>query len=575
MWEKKDNMKKRWYGLFIISIILIGFFLRVYKLDKTPPSVNFDEAALGYNAFSILKTGKDEYGNFLPLSLRSFNDYKPALYAYLSIPFIAAMGLNDVSIRMVSAIAGTVSLIFLYFFLKSFIKNKYLRIFIFIILSLEPWRLHFSRVAFEANLSASFFIAGAWYFYKYRNWKIQKAKILKFLLVSVLFALSAYSYHSARVAVPLFTVFWALDPLQIIFEKKLFTYIKWVFSKRLFALYPLLLFILLILPVFLTTQSTLVLTRFKQENIFDRYFPYAPKELIATDNAWLNWQSNPVYYFMGLISGHVLSYFSPINTVQRIFHWIRGSVQYIPGFSMFGWLESIIFIFGLVYLIKNIKKLEKYRFVLYWIIAGAAPAAVTWNWFHPLRSLNIFPALEIVIAIGFLNLYKFAKNNLTKLTRLALFGGLSVVFALTIIFTVCNEYNYSISENNGEYQPGGFKEGMQILKSMQDNYDQVIIDSPHAQSYIFLLFYQSFPPEIVQRYAGIRPKPGIEGNLDFNFDKFVFKKFDWPVQKNEHKTLIWTSSEVKEDEIKNTPGAKIIWVNNAVMEKATAIISKD
>lgn len=566
---------KKLYSLAVILIVILGLFLRAYNLNKTPPSVNFDEAALGYNAYSILKTGKDEYGNFLPLSLRSFNDYKPALYAYLSIPLIALMGLNETSVRLVSAIAGTVSLVFLYFFLCEFIKNKWLRLFVFAILSFEPWRLHFSRVAFETNLSASFFIAGSWYLFKFRNWRVQKGKVLKFLLVSFLFALSAYSYHSARVAVPIFITLWMLDPFKLIFKGKLIPYLNWIVKKRSFFLYPLVLFILFVIPVFLATNSSLVLTRFRQENIFDRYFPYAPKELVSSDNAWLNWKSHPVYYFTGLLSGHVLSYISPINIGQRIYHWIRGSVQYIPGFSMFGWIECIVFLFGLFILLKNIKKANKYRFVLYWIIAGAAPAAVTWNWFHPLRSLNIYPALEIIIALGFVGIFNWIKSVTPKIIKRVIFGVIGLVYAVTILFIVFNEYNYSIWENNGEYQPGGFKEGVSVLKSIQDNYDQVIIDSPHAQSYIFFLFYQSFPPEIVQQYADKRPKPGVEGNLNFDFYKYKFGMYDWPNQKNNSNQIIWTSSEVKEDEINNTSGAKIIWVDNAVKKKATAIITKD
>jgi len=137
-----------------------------------------------------------------------------------------------------------------------------------------------------------------------------------------------------------------------------------------------------------------------------------------------------------------------------------------------------------------------------------------------------------------------------------------------------NEYRYAVWENHGEYQPGGFKQGAGVLKNLQEDYDQVIIDSPHAQSYIFFLFYQSFPPEIVQQYASIRPKPGIEGNLNFDFYKFKFRKFDWPKDKELTRTLFWTSSEVKVDEIKNTPGADVIQFENAVKYIGASLIIK-
>ncbi|MBI5019248.1 hypothetical protein HZB58_03170, partial [Candidatus Gottesmanbacteria bacterium] len=77
-----------------IIIIILAAFLRLWQLGNVPVSPDWDEAALGYNAYSILKTGKDEYGIFLPRTLRSFDDYKPPLYTYLAIPAVAAFGLT-------------------------------------------------------------------------------------------------------------------------------------------------------------------------------------------------------------------------------------------------------------------------------------------------------------------------------------------------------------------------------------------------------------------------------------------------------------------------------------------------
>ena len=561
-------MKKNLEKIIVGGIIVLSFLLKVYGLGKAPASLGFDEAGLGYNAYSILKTGRDEYGNFMPLSLRSFNDYKPALYAYLSIPFIAVMGLNEVSTRMVSAVAGTVSLLFLYFFLKEFVKNKNLRYFVFLILVFEPWRMHFSRVALETNLSACFFVMGAWFLYKSRNLIKQKKSIFRAILVPICFGLAAYSYHGARAAAPLLIFLFIFDPLRLFFVKNFKNYKNWLIKNRIKYLWLLVFLVILISPVFLANKSSQVLTRLRQENVFNRYYPFTSSEILAKGKSvWLNTTNNPVYYFLGIMSGHMLSYFSPIDLGGRVYSWVKQSVQYIPSFSMLNWAESIVFVFGLIYLIKEIKINLKNRYLIYWILAGAAPAALTWTWFHPLRSLNLFPAVELIVALGFVYLSKFFNK--------IIYFGIIGLSALSILFVVINEYGYSVAISHGEYQPGSFKEGVPTLTKLQDNYDQIIIDSPHAQSYIFFLFYQSFDPKIVQSYADKRPAPGIEGNLNFDFYKYKFAKYDWPNQKNESKILIWTTSEVKEDEIKNTPGTNIIWFGNAVNDKVTAIITKD
>src|SRR4030042_964584 len=96
-------------SFFMLTIILLAAFLRLNKLEGTPPSLTSDEASLGYNAYSILKTGKDEYGEFLPIIFKSFGDYKPGLYVYFAAPFIATFGLNEIAVRLPSAFAGVIA----------------------------------------------------------------------------------------------------------------------------------------------------------------------------------------------------------------------------------------------------------------------------------------------------------------------------------------------------------------------------------------------------------------------------------------------------------------------------------
>src|SRR3990167_10691408 len=95
----------------LILVFILGIFVYFYKLDKIPSGFYIDEALPGYNAYSILKTGKDEYGKFLPLLFRFYGSYNPPLYTYLTVFPIAAFGLSVFSVRFVSALAGLLSAI--------------------------------------------------------------------------------------------------------------------------------------------------------------------------------------------------------------------------------------------------------------------------------------------------------------------------------------------------------------------------------------------------------------------------------------------------------------------------------
>ncbi len=96
----------------LIVILLAAFILRFFMLGKVPLGVSLDEASLGYNGYSVLKTGRDEYAQKLPLSFKAFGEYKAPLYRYLTIPFIGLFDLNEFSLRLPSAIFGLLTVYF-------------------------------------------------------------------------------------------------------------------------------------------------------------------------------------------------------------------------------------------------------------------------------------------------------------------------------------------------------------------------------------------------------------------------------------------------------------------------------
>ena len=97
-------MKKN--NLILLTIIIFAFLIRALPFWQ-PPSLNWDEVSLGYDAYSLLKTGRDQWGIPLPVIFRAFGDYKLPVYEYLAVPFVF-------SPRLVSVIAGTLLTIVTY-----------------------------------------------------------------------------------------------------------------------------------------------------------------------------------------------------------------------------------------------------------------------------------------------------------------------------------------------------------------------------------------------------------------------------------------------------------------------------
>lgn len=186
--------------LVLLTIVAVAGFLRLHQLGQVPPSLDWDEASIGWNAYSILKTGTDEYGKARPVSIRSFNDYKPPLYVYAAIPSIAIFGLNELAVRLPSALAGILTVVVTFFLVRELTKNNLLGYLATALLAISPWAIQFSRVAFEANLALLFFVSGGFFLAKFLN--TQKSRY--YLIAGILYILSIYSYHSSRLVIPLF-----------------------------------------------------------------------------------------------------------------------------------------------------------------------------------------------------------------------------------------------------------------------------------------------------------------------------------------------------------------------------------
>src|SRR5258708_7869503 len=155
--------------ILIFSIVLLAGLLRFFSLGSNPPGLNWDEAAWGYNAYSLGTDLKDEFGRLLPYDyLESFGDYKPPMYAYIDILPIKVFGLNEFAIRFPSALLGTFSVFITYLLVKRLFRGSrnaaiYALTSAFF-LAISPWHINLSRAAYEANVASFFIITGLWLF---------------------------------------------------------------------------------------------------------------------------------------------------------------------------------------------------------------------------------------------------------------------------------------------------------------------------------------------------------------------------------------------------------------------------
>ena len=188
-------MNKRTLIILLALFLLISLVFHLYKINQVPPCLNADEAAHGYNAYSILKTGRDEYGNFLPLRFRSFEDYKLPLYVYLSVPFIKIFGLNDFSIRFLNLIIGILLVPLMYLVVKEIFNDQKIALIASFLTSVSPWIYILSRHAHEGALCAFFTLLSIYFLIKFNK----KLRFFDFLLTNASLLLAIFSYHTGRI----------------------------------------------------------------------------------------------------------------------------------------------------------------------------------------------------------------------------------------------------------------------------------------------------------------------------------------------------------------------------------------
>lgn len=530
-------MKKTW---ILIVVLAIAAILRFVSLDKFPIGLNADEAALGYNAYSLIQTGKDEWGVKWPMVFRSFDDFKPPLYVYLAIPFVKAFGLNIWSVRLPSAILGTLTVLLVYLLvcaLKIFPdkkKNDALALISSLLLAVSPWHLQFSRGAWEVNVSTFFLCLGVYGFI------LGLKKSRYFSLFSISFALSLFTYHSARVVAPLLVL-----ALVLIYRKTLF--VKGNLKGIIIAI---VLGIALASPVVLQLLSKEGQSRFSGVSIFADSGPLSyVLEQRRTDpnpnSVITKIKYNRYTAYAGYFVKNYLSHYSPN------FLFISGDVidrSRVPGFGETYSYLSVFIVLGLVMML--VKSSLGGKTILSWFLIAPAAAALTFQSPHALRSQNEVIALSVIAAIGVIwfitFIYKF-KNKILSST-------VSIVLIAIFVFQVknyLNSYYVTYPTQLPMAWQYGFSEIADFSQLNYDKYDKIVITDRYDQPYILIAFFQKYPPQILQKDLVRGPIDNFGFSTGRQLGKYEFRAINNTTDLQLKNTLL-----ISED--KSYPESKII-----------------
>lgn len=498
-------MKRR--TILLILILLLATFLRLFKLDRFPPSLYSDEINQAYNAYSILKTGKDEHGVFLPVSFRSFGDWKPPLQTYLMVPTIAIFGLTELVVRLPNALLGIFSILLGYFLILEIFNNNLSRKKIALLssffLAISPWHIHQSRSAMLVMVALFFFMLGIYFFIR----SLKNKNLLFLSLIS--FILAIYSYYGMRLIVPLFLIL-------IVFK-----YHRFLMNNYKTVVKSCLVGFVCLLPLLFgfLKEPNVIFGRAKSVSVlFDKGVKLRISELQAQDGVKgiipqfsLFFHNKPYLYFLDVLR----RFFSHLDGQ---FLFIKGDLASpfrIPRMGVLYLIDAVFLPLGLFYLFKN---KEKANFLLFaWLIISILPASLTFLTPAHNRSFNLVLPMVVISSYGILNLVTKLK---TKLNLLPI--AFSIVYIFSLNFYLISFYKILPQSYSSDWLYG-FKQLVEYINLENDRFDKFIFLPKTGTSYVYLLFYNQYPPDVFQKEA---VRDYVADNLGFehvkSFDKYIF-----------------------------------------------------
>jgi 4-amino-4-deoxy-L-arabinose transferase-like glycosyltransferase len=519
--------------IVLTVLLVLGFGLRFYSVQSIPPGLTWDEAALGYNAYSLLKTGRDEYGAVLPFNLKSFGDYKPALYAYLDIPFVALFGLNELAVRLPSVLAGVISIWLMYALMQELFQKKWLSISTALFAAISPLSLHFSRGAWESNVATVLNLGGVYLFLKAQKnqwWYVGAGS---------LFALSLLTYQGSRLFVLLLLI-----GLVVLYRKNFSFKSKglWV-GGGILGLFG---GILMITLLFFGQGDRLSTTNFFAYTRSEEQISQIVQEdgLMRGSAAYEILHGEWFAYIRGLVERYVV-YYSP-NIL-----FVTGDYSprhKVADMGVFPYYTLILFLLG-IYFLTTLKNKGVGVVVLYLLIAPL-PGVLSRDLINMVRALNLLIPFTILEGAGLyfliVTLYR------SRIGQLVLVGSIAVMIGIYGVYLD----SYFV-HTPAQYSQGylyGYKQSLLLAnagnKDLWDSYDKVVMTDTYGQPYIYYLFYSQYDPAKYQQQAKLDRNSVDVGSVK-QIDNIEFRHIFWPGDRGTKNSLfIGTLEELPDQDVK-------------------------
>lgn len=443
-------------ALPVLLLLGIALFLRLYRLEDYPIAVHQDELSNFYDAYAILETGADRWGQPYPVILRAFGDfdYRPPLFTWLCTGTFQVLGYSIFSGRLTAVLLGMLSLLLVYL-TASKLGGRLFACLALLLAAFSPWHLNFSRSGIEGAMLPAFFVILALYLWLRAREKHFPAPAL--LLLGLVMGMGTNSYQAAKLIFLLMSLLVMAD---------LYRRASRPFPKMLlFGLCCLL--------------------------------GAAPQVV-----AWLTMPAGFVSRARETMMPFSFTYYYASQVLRNIFSNLSPDFLFFT-FSEFNYettgrllpVECGFFYLGLFYWKAALRRAlvfpSKYFYLLLLIVI--LPGALTWKNPHALRASGLIVLLPLVSAAGVL----YGSRQIGGLRHKKIFLAAVVAGVMANSLYFIGEYTNSRYYQN-QWQQGWLPVLGKRLNTLKDKYPRIFIEDMGNQAYIYILHYCQIRPQEFQ-----------------------------------------------------------------------------
>ncbi len=465
--------------IFFIGVIVLAIVLRFWQLGSIPGGFHADEADFGYNAYSLLQTGKDEYGQSYPLIYRSFGDYKGAVYAYLTIPFIASAGLNEWAVRVPSAIFGMLFIVLTFAFVFRLSGSRSLALLSMALAVISPLGVLLSRVQSDPLVCFVIFYGAVYFWFLWM--KKQKYVYLVVFLIGI--AVSFYTYAAIRLfAIPflLFIGAWYWH----------------TFSKRIKIVSIALFITILLASIWLFFSPTS--TRFSQISVFSSMNVQLPLDEEIREDGTQNQSiliTRIVHNKVTAYGRYLLKNFSDYVSFRFLFLQAdQPQREEVPNMGVLLLIECPFLLLGIYTVIRK-KSLYGIFSILWFLLVPAVMAVGSDETPNIHRFFLAMIPLHLLVATGILKTVQTVRPSIRSIVIFGIF----VLFSLNIVYFTHQLFVHQ-PVHMPVYRNGADKDLALYLKSAASSYD-VIVSQKILED---MLFFWPIEPSVYQKEGSPR-----------------------------------------------------------------------